>query len=231
MVFKVELDCSETDLFKLLKTEDANELGYMPLPEGPLTSVQVISKSNGDVYALDAIIVQDIGKFLDEVEAYNEKASNMITTGKAVALVKSKTPDNIKIPKTSLEKIFERKDLMYIRNNVFVLDSKGKPEYDISEGTIINGMFAPGLTLDFGNGTTRAKKLTNSEDVGKVFKKFSTILEALVNGAYQENNTPDTDIILYLRPPFKMQAQNERAIRLNDSGKAATPYDDRGNYL
>lgn len=211
MVFKVEVDTREEagfdaqEWFNSFKAEGNYALGFMPLPY-PLESIGTISVSNGKFYVISTNILQDVSKYIEERKNYVKKIKEY-KKKKEIDFEEPPLPENIKIPKNSLENLLGKDKIIYIRNSAFTLDNKGIYEYEISQDVIMGGFMRNGLSLSFGE-TSPHKLLTSAGNLIRDLKKFSNILEALVNGVYQEHNVDCKNLTLYLKPPFRVEDEN-----------------------
>ncbi|GEM_PF-5777964 len=207
MVFKVEVDTREEAGFSAqewlnsFKAEGAYALGFMPLPY-PLESIGTISISNGKFYVVSTNISQDVSKYIEERKDYVKKIKEDRKNKKKIDFEEPQLPENIKIPKESLEKLLGKDKITYVRNSAFTLDDNGVYEYEISQDIIIDGSIRNGLSVSFGE-TSPHKLLTSAGNLIRNLKKFSNILEVLVNGVYQEHHVDCGKLTLYLKPPFR----------------------------
>ncbi|MBI2673562.1 hypothetical protein HYX19_04835 [Candidatus Woesearchaeota archaeon] len=251
MVFKVELENTELEFFNAFKSEGIGRLGYTPLPEGPLMNLDIAESSNGSYYILKAGIIQDTTKYMEEerefqkkaimykisLSDYERKVKEYAKKGKkidfgeppVIDFKEPEPPKNINIPIKNLETVFGKERIKSVRKVVFLLDDKAEIEYEIYNGAATNYGVENGLTLSCGdNMTAPPKKLTTQDNLIKDLKRFSKILETLVNGIYEENNTK-IDLKFYLRVPFGIG--EDKAIIDSNSVKEKKPYDGRGPYL
>ena len=152
-------------------------------------------------------ISHDVNKYIEERKDYVIKIKEYRKKKKGIDFEEPQLPENIKIPKESLEKFLGKDKITYVRKSAFTLDDKGIYEYEISQDVIMGGFIHNGLSVSFGE-TSPHKLLTSAGNLIRDLKKFSNILEALVNGVYQEHDIDCGNLTLYLKPPFRTDEEN-----------------------